>query len=120
MKKTEKSISSFLRTISSTPRLRILLGIGAREVCVCHLEALLGWRQAYLSQHLMALRRAKVLVSRRAGRFVYYRLRDPRTLDILRQAAEIMEVRLSALPIPDNCVCPTCSPADSPVALESA
>ena len=69
-----KKISQLLRAISSTPRLRILLAIGTGEACVCHLEAKLGLRQAYISQHLMDLRKGKVLTSRREGRFIFYRI----------------------------------------------
>lgn len=55
---TFDEIAHLLQTIGQTARLQILLAIGEGEACVCHLEAALGWRQAYLSQHLMALREA--------------------------------------------------------------
>ena len=54
-----------MQVISPAPRLEILLGIGAGEACVCHLEAMFGLRQATLSQHLMALREAGVVTDRR-------------------------------------------------------
>ena len=56
---------------------------------MCHLEATFGWRQAYLSQHLMALRKAGIVVTSRQGRNIHYRLSDPRYLAIIRQAAEV-------------------------------
>jgi len=62
--KTQPSIrkmSHVLGAIQQTARLRILLAIGEGEACVCHLETLLGYRQAYISQHLMALRKARWL-----------------------------------------------------------
>lgn len=109
-----KRISRLLSTISSTPRVRILLAIGSGEACVCHLEAKLGRRQAYISQHLMDLRKAKLLITRREGRFIYYRLGDSRLLDLIRQAGEIAGIpdsELSSLlqndPLP-NCCCPKC------------
>ena len=54
-------VSDLLQVISPEPRLQILLEIGEGEACVCHLEASLGYRQAYISQHLMALREAGFL-----------------------------------------------------------
>ena len=66
MIKTNKStniakVSDLLQVISPEPCLEILLAIGAGEACVCHLEAVLGYRQAYISQQLMALREAGLL-----------------------------------------------------------
>jgi DNA-binding transcriptional ArsR family regulator len=39
-------------------RLAILNVLRTGEACVCHMEAALGYRQAYLSQQLMVLRDA--------------------------------------------------------------
>ena len=44
------------------------------EACVCHLEAVLHQRQAYISQQLMVLREAGLIDMRREGWNVYYRL----------------------------------------------
>lgn len=118
MTKQAKQISRLLSAIRSTPRIRILLGIHKDEVCVCHLEAILGWRQAYISQHLMALRAAGILSSRKEGRFVYYRLKDQRILQIIQQAADIMRVQLPRETIPGNCACPTCIPASPRVQVD--
>src|SRR5512135_1089111 len=84
-----EKIAEVLQAISPPARLAILVAIGRGEACVCHLEAILGWRQAYLSQHLMALRKADILQDRREGRFVYYRLKDERILALLRDAAAL-------------------------------
>ena len=58
-RKNRKLISRLLESISKPARIQILLAIGEDEACVCHLEAVLGYRQAYISQQLMALREAK-------------------------------------------------------------
>jgi len=70
-------VSDLLQVISPEPCLKILLIIGAGEACVCHLEVRLGYRQAYISQHLMALRQAGLLDSRREGKYIFYRLAKP-------------------------------------------
>ena len=85
---TEKRISLFLKAISPPQRLKIIVAIGADEVCVCHLEAIFPqWRQAYISQHLMALREADVLNSRRDGRYIFYRLTNPGILGVDRDGS---------------------------------
>ena len=103
-----ESVSQFLQTIAQPARLQILLAIGESETCVCHLEATFGWRQAYLSQHLMALRKAGILLARRQGRFIHYRLSDLRLLALVRQAAELQDVSLPDLAPSSECGCPNC------------
>jgi ArsR family transcriptional regulator len=106
-------IGSFFRHISHPARIKILLEIGEGEACVCHLEAKLGLRQAYLSQHLMALRDANILVTEKDGRYVYYRLADPAVLDLVRSAAAMVDVDDSNLAVSTgnvrHCSCPKCS-----------
>ena len=101
--------AAFLQTIGQSARLQILLAIGTEESCVCHLEATLGWRQAYLSQHLMALRKAGIVVTSRQGRNIHYRLSNPYFLAIIRQAAELQGVALPELAPSPECDCPNCS-----------
>jgi len=101
-------VSDLLQAIGPAARLQILLVIGQGEACVGHLEEVLGWRQAYLSQHLMALRKAGVVVTTRQGRNIHYRLSDPRLLDLIHQAAELQCVRLPDLPSASDCSCSDC------------
>jgi DNA-binding transcriptional ArsR family regulator len=103
-----EDLAHLLQTIGQPARLQILLAIGEGETCVCHLEATFGWRQAYLSQHLMALREAGLLEGRREGRFIHYRLSDSRLLAFVRQAAELQDVPLPELAPSPECDCPNC------------
>ena len=103
-------ISAVLVQIAHPARLAILLSIGNEEACVCHLEALLGRRQAYISQHLMALRDAGILRTRREGKFIFYRLRDPMLLRLIELAARMENVDISDVPTSATCNCPNCVP----------
>ena len=105
--KLEK-VSDYLQIISNGPRLEIITGIGTGEACVCHLEAMLGLRQATLSQHLMALREAGVVTDRREGRYVFYRLCDPALIGLIRQAAQLQGLDLPSLAASPDCECPHC------------
>jgi len=104
-----EQVASFLQIIGQSARLQILLAIGREEPCVCHLEATFGWRQAYLSQHLMALRKAGIVVTSRKGRNIHYRLSNPGLLAIIQQAAEIQGVSLPELAPSAECNCPNCN-----------
>ena len=110
----ETQISELFQSISPLPRVQILQAIGEGEACVCHLETALGLRQAYLSQHLMALRQAGVVVSRREGRNVFYRLANRDILELIQQAGRLLGLADAALhttdatqPLP-HCPCPHC------------
>jgi ArsR family transcriptional regulator len=111
-----EQIANVLQVISSPARLAILIAIGRSQACVCHLESILGWRQAYISQHLMALRKAEILQDRREGRYVYYRLKDEAILALVRDAAILKgldprSVDVLANPSPNfDCECPHCAP----------
>lgn len=111
----EERIANLFRNISQPERIRILFAIGGGEACVCHLEASLGLRQAYISQHLMALREARILKSSREGRYVYYRLAHPELLDVIREAGRMIgvtEAQLERSAADNNgtaCPCPKCN-----------
>jgi len=110
-----QKISRLFRSLGQSSHLEILLAIGTGEACVCHLEAATGWRQAYISQHLMALRSEGLVTARRDGRNIYYRLKNAEVLSLICKAASVAGIsdieaaqgRL-AEPLP-NCSCPHCS-----------
>lgn len=114
-------VASLLETISPLARLEILLAIGTGEACVCHLETELGLRQAYISQHLMALRKADILQDRREGRYVFYCLKDAALLDLITVSARLSGLSAEAISalintrVNPSCECPQCSPALIPV-----
>jgi DNA-binding transcriptional ArsR family regulator len=102
-------ISKVLEEISAPMRMAILLSIGNGEACVCHLEAILGKRQAYISQHLMALREAGLITSRREGHFVFYRLANPAVLDLIRDAGRLVGADITTPVLTAVCECPPCA-----------
>ena len=109
---TIKQVSYLLKEIGAPARLRILLAVGRDEVCVCHLEASLGMRQAYLSQHLMALRKAGILITTRDGRFINYRLADPKILELINLTANLLNIAINDQQTNHankrQCACPRC------------
>lgn len=111
-----KAAVQLFRSLGQPARLEILLAIGMGEACVCHLEAALGQRQAYISQQLMALRKAGLVSSRREGRNIYYRLANPEILGFIQEAGRMAGIREEELDFSftvapmANCCCPHCSP----------
>lgn len=113
-----EQISQLLKAIDQPARINILLEIGTREACVCHLEAVLGYRQAYISQHLMALRDAGILNTRREGRYIFYYLANERMLELIQVAGVIANIPLEDISwredetTPSGCPCPQCTSED--------
>ncbi len=71
--------AGFLKTLAHEGRLMILCHLCGGEKSVGTLEALLGIRQAAVSQMLARLRDENLVKTRRDGKTVYYALADGRT-----------------------------------------
>jgi len=112
----ETRIADYFKILGSPFRIQILYNIGYGEACVCHLVAVLNKRQAYISQHLMVMRDAGILETRREGKYIYYRVADRSLFEILESTAEILNIQENGLPNISNaerhsqCDCPHCLP----------
>ncbi|MCB2180335.1 metalloregulator ArsR/SmtB family transcription factor [bacterium] len=112
----EKSIANVLKVLGSPFRVKLLFTIGHGEACVCHLEAVLKKRQAYISQHLMVLRDAEILDTRRNGKYIFYRIADESIFELLEIAASLQNISPGKMPqitgpgTQANCACPSCEP----------
>lgn len=108
--------SQYFRALSHPVRLRILDMLARQEACVCHLTAILGRPQPYVSQQLATLREAGLVADRREGTLIYYRLADDRLAELLDQGKALVGSieggPLAFPPIPElplaNCPCPRC------------
>lgn len=114
------SQAELLKVLASPVRLQILDILRDGEQCVCHLEAVLGLRQAYVSQHLMVLRKAGLVVDRKDGLRVYYRVQDLGiygVLDVTRSLVSRQAQKKGfslSFTLPDKaglagCPCPNCA-----------
>jgi ArsR family transcriptional regulator len=111
----EKQAQLF-RALSHPVRLRILDILARQEACVCHLTAILGQRQPYVSQQLATLRDAGLVADRRDGTLIYYRLADEHLANLLGEGRSLVEdlggdgLAFPAVPQQalDNCPCPRC------------
>jgi DNA-binding transcriptional ArsR family regulator len=113
-RKAENRIADYLKVLGSPFRIKILFNIGYGEACVCHLETVLMKRQAYISQHLMVLRDAGILDTRRDGKYIFYRVADKTIFEMLHAAAGVLNIPLEGLPdltespLQVSCDCPKC------------
>ena len=83
--------AELLNALAHPIRLQILDLLRQGELCVCDLQLTLQRRQAYVSQHLMALREAGIVTCRKEGLRVYYRLSDRHLLSLLDEVGALSQ-----------------------------
>lgn len=113
--------SELLKALSHATRLAILDLLRDGEQCVCHMEATLGLRQAYISQQLMILKQAGLLEARRDGLNLYYRVVKPelfQLLDVVRLVTGVTPKLPKHKHARTNCPCPKCNAKTSPDLLQ--
>lgn len=108
-----ESLSARLKVLAHPERLRILDVLRREPECVCHLEALLGKPQPYVSQQLRLLRENGIICDEKQGQNVFYRVCDAQALAWLdavlgpttgQENAESRHEPVKA------CNCPKCAP----------
>lgn len=105
-------LSARLKLLAHPERLRILDAIRRDSECVCHLEALLGKPQPYVSQQLRLLRDAGIIADEKQGQNVFYRLSDEAVrgwLDAVLGPAIGEHPELMQHKRVIACVCPKCN-----------
>jgi len=118
MIKPFQASADLLKILAHPARLAILTILREGEQCVCHMEAMLKLRQAYISQHLKILKDAEIVSDRRDGWNMYYRVTRS-------EVFAIMETIFAASGQPDaiphthskaDCPCPKCHPEGTLIA----
>jgi len=99
--------SEICKILSNPKRLQILHELRSGEMTVSELTSATGMRQANVSQHLALMRLRNMVIERRVGNTVFYRISDRRinnACDIMRDvlidqaSADSKLVRLAAAP----------------------
>ena len=76
------------KVLAHPRRLQIIYSLKNQEQCVSDICKMLDLPQANASQHLMILRGAGIVISRRTGKRVVYKLAHPKIIeetDLLRE-----------------------------------
>lgn len=62
------------KALSDINRVRVLMALMNQELCVCQITELLKLAPSTVSKHMSILDHARLVESRKEGRWVYYRL----------------------------------------------
>ncbi len=74
-----------LKALAHPARLQILDILRTESACVCHLTAVMGKPQPYISQQIAVLRDAGLVIDDRLGLNVFYEVRDRRVYELVDQ-----------------------------------
>lgn len=74
------------KALADENRIRIIGALTDRELCVCQLIELLGLAPSTVSKHLSILKTARLINSRKQGRWMYYRLADAKAPEAVTAA----------------------------------
>jgi DNA-binding transcriptional ArsR family regulator len=69
-----REVMDVLKALADENRVRLLYALKGGELCVCQLVALLELAPSSVSKHLTILRSARLIDSRKSGRWMYYSL----------------------------------------------
>jgi len=78
------------KVFSHPKRLELINVLRDKEMSVGELSQRLGLAPGNLSQHLAMMRERHILISRREGNVVYYRIANPRLLEAFDLLREIL------------------------------
>jgi ArsR family transcriptional regulator, arsenate/arsenite/antimonite-responsive transcriptional repressor len=79
-------IIAITKALADESRVRLIAALEGRELCVCQLIELIGLAPSTVSKHLSILKSARLIQSRKDGRWIYYRLADDRGSNAARTA----------------------------------
>lgn len=90
-------IAKFFRALGDPTRLRLLEFVLTEEHTVSECVAHVGLAQGRVSTHLACLAECGYVGARREGRYVYYRVTDPRVAELVLLARALAADNCSAL-----------------------
>jgi DNA-binding transcriptional ArsR family regulator len=96
--KAMRDLIAVMKALADESRLKIIWALHGRELCVCQIVELLGSATSTVSKHMSILKQARLVDSRKDGRWTYFRLADEDVPDDARRATELVVESLSGSP----------------------
>jgi DNA-binding transcriptional ArsR family regulator len=78
-----REASAAMQAMAHPLRLKILCLVGSQELSVLEIVDAVGTSQSNISQHLGVLRDTGILIARKEANKVFYRIEDPRVLQMI-------------------------------------
>lgn len=81
-------VAELFRAFSDTSRVRIMSALLSGEKNVSALAKLVGISESAVSHHMRGLRQMRLVVARKDGKEVYYRVEDAHIITLFKQGVE--------------------------------
>lgn len=78
-----RQVSNLYKALSDQNRLRILMMLREKPLCVCEIVNILQLANSTVSKHLSILRNMDLIMDEKEGRWVNYRLATPAESDLI-------------------------------------
>ena len=93
-----RDLMAVLKALADENRVRVLLAVQGRELCVCQIVELLGRAPSTVSKHLSILHQARLVDARKEGRWIFYRSADHDSPVEAREIAAVVSRLLAGEP----------------------
>lgn len=104
----ENQMPYYFQILSDANRLRIISLIGSKELSVTEIVSEMHLSQPLVSHHLRVLKESGILETKRNGPFIYYRLMNPKLLDVLGLFEEVLPKGIKGTMDVPMFQCPPC------------
>jgi ArsR family transcriptional regulator, arsenate/arsenite/antimonite-responsive transcriptional repressor len=74
-----RDLMAVIKALADENRVRILMALCPKELCVCQIVELLGLAPSTVSKHMAILKQARLVDSRKDGRWMFYRVAEDDT-----------------------------------------
>ncbi len=93
-----REFMAITKALADPNRVRVVLVLNRRELCVCQISELFGLAPSTISKHLSVLHHARLIDSRKTERWVYYRLPGREAPVVVREAIDWVQKALGGTP----------------------
>lgn len=77
-----RELLAVMKALADENRLRVVSALDGRELCLCQIVELLGLATSTVSRHMSILHQARLVASRKDGRWTYFRLDEDAPKDV--------------------------------------
>jgi ArsR family transcriptional regulator, arsenate/arsenite/antimonite-responsive transcriptional repressor len=86
------------KALGDENRVRVLLFLDRGELCLCQIIGMLGLAPSTVSKHMAILYQARLVETRKEGRWIYYRLADAKGAECVAEAIRWVRKSLATDP----------------------
>ncbi len=83
-----RDFMAITKALADETRVRVLLALQRGELCVCQIVELTSLATSTISKHMSILKQARLVESRKDGRWMYYRLADDQAPEVVRSSLD--------------------------------